>query len=227
VDWRILTGVLSGVVGAVGLVPYILATARRTIRPSALTWTGQALLAGIVFVAQITAEPSWSAVIAGVGVVGSAIVAVLAVRVNLRVTLLDIACAALGLLAIIAWQITQDPRIALGIAIGATLVISVPMLVKTFHDPGSEPLGVFAIWIGGSSLAVISASRLDFLSIGWPAFFTVFDVTMALLVVRGRAVNLGRPHSASQAVRDARTGAGARSMDALDRTTPASQPVDA
>src|SRR5471032_3370590 len=103
-DWRILTGVLSGVVGAVGLVPYIRATAKRQIRPSALTWSGQALLAGIVFVAQITSEPSWSAVIAGVGVVGSTIVAVLAVRVNLlHVALLDIACAVLGLLAIVAW----------------------------------------------------------------------------------------------------------------------------
>jgi hypothetical protein len=192
VDWRILTGVLSGIVGSVGLVPYIRATARREIRPSAVTWSGQALLAGIVFVAQITSEASWSAVIAGVGVVGSTIVAVLAVRVNLRVTRLDIACAALGLLAVIAWQVTRDPQLALGIAIGATLVISVPMLLKTFHDPGSEPLGVFAIWIGASSLAVISASRLDFLSIGWPAFFTIFDVAMALLAARGRALNISR-----------------------------------
>src|SRR6185312_1015895 len=99
-DWRIVTGLLSGVLGTVGLVPYILATARRQIRPSAVTWSGQALLAGIVFVAQITSEPSWSAVIAGVGVVGSAVVAVLAVRVNLQVVLLDIVCAVLGLLAV-------------------------------------------------------------------------------------------------------------------------------
>jgi hypothetical protein len=204
-DWRILTGVLSGVVGCVGLAPYIRATAKREIRPSALTWSGQALLAGIVFTAQITSEPSWSAVIAGVGVVGSTIVAVLAVRVNLHVALLDIACGVFGLLAIIAWQITQDPQIALGIAIGAALIISVPMLLKTFHDPGSEPLGVFAIWIGASSLAIISASRLDFLSIGWPAFFTAFDVTMAFLVARGRASNISRAQTTSQVVRNTRT----------------------
>jgi hypothetical protein len=187
-DWRIVTGLLSGVLGTVGLVPYILATAKRQIRPSALTWSGQALLAGIVFVAQITSEPSWSAVIAGVGVVGSAIVAVLAVRVNLHVALLDIACAVLGVLAVVAWQITRDPHIA----IGAALIISVPMLLKTLHDPGSEPLGVFAIWIAASSLAMISARRLDFLSVGWPAFFTAFDVTMVFLVARGRVFNLGR-----------------------------------
>src|SRR5579862_104169 len=170
-DWRILTGVLSGLVGALGLVPYILATARREIRPSALTWSGQALLAGIVFTAQITSEPSWSAVIAGVGVVGSAIVAVLAVRVNLHVTFLDIACGALGLLAIVAWQVTQDPQIALAIAIVASVIVSVPMLLKTVRDPRSEPVRVFVIWVGGSTLAVISATHLDFLSIGWPAFF--------------------------------------------------------
>ena len=205
-DWRILTGVLSGVVGSVGLVPYALATAKRQIRPSALTWSGQALLAGIVFVAQITSEPSWSAVIAGVGVVGSTIVAVLAVRVNLRVALLDVACAVLGLLAIVAWQITQDPQVALGIAISAALIVSIPMLLKTFHDPGSEPLGVFAIWIGASSLAIISASRLDFLSIGWAAFFTAFDVLMAFLVARGRAFNVGRrAGTAYEVVRNTRT----------------------
>jgi len=205
-DWRIVTGLLSGVLGTVGLVRYILATARRQIRPSAVTWSGQALLAGIVFVAQITSEPSWSAVIAGVGVVGSAVVAVLAVRVNLQVALLDIVCAVLGLLAVVAWQITRDPQIALGIAIGAAFIISVPMLLKTLDDPGSEPLGVFAIWIGASSLAIISASRLDFLSVGWPAFFTVFDVAMALLVARGRAFNLSRRAGETYAVvRDGRT----------------------
>jgi hypothetical protein len=196
-DWRILTGLLAGAVGAAGLVPYILATAKREIRPSALTWSGQALLAGIVFTAQITSEPSWSAVIAGVGVVGSTVVAMLAVRVNLHLAALDIVCAVLGLLAIIAWQVTQDPKIALGIAIGAALIVSVPMLLKTFHDPGSEPLGVFAIWIGGSSLAIISASRLDFLSIGWPAFFAIFDLMMVFLVLRGQASKIGRTSSLS------------------------------
>src|SRR5579864_9148354 len=131
-DWRILTGLLSGAVGFVGLVPYIRATARREIRPSALTWTGSALLAGIVFGAQMVSEPSWSAVIAGTGVVGCTIIAVLAVRMGgWQLAAIDIACATLGLLAIVAWQITQDPQIALGIAIGAALIVSVPMLLKT------------------------------------------------------------------------------------------------
>src|SRR5579862_8726560 len=100
-DWRILTGLLSGAVGFVGLVPYIRATARREIRPSALTWSGSALLAGIVFVAQIVSEPSWSAVMAGTGVVGCTVIAILAIRIGgLRLSGLDIACGALGLLAI-------------------------------------------------------------------------------------------------------------------------------
>ncbi len=189
-NWRILTGLLSGALGAAGLVPYILATAREQIRPSAVTWAGQALLAGIVFVAQITSEPSWSAVISGVGVVGSTVVAVLAVRLNLRVAALDVACGVLGLVAIAVWQATGDPVVALGIAIGATLIVSLPMLWKTLRDPGSEPIGAFAIWIAASSLAIVSATRLDFLSIGWAAFFTAFDVTMAILVLRGRVTRM-------------------------------------
>ena len=184
-DWRIVPGLLSGAVAFGATVPYFVATRRGEIRPNPLAWSGWALLSGIVFLAQILAEPSWSAVIAADGFLCCATVAVLAVRVSgLHPTPLDIVCALFGVVAIVAWQITRDPQIALAVAIAASLILSLPMLLKTIRDPDSEPGRVFLFFVAASVLSMLSASRWDFLSLGWPLTYVAFDGTIAVIALR-------------------------------------------
>ena len=77
-DWHAATGVASGAVALGATIPYMRATARREIRPSAVTWAGWWLESAIVFAAQIVSEPSWSAVLSGTGACYCGIVVVLA-----------------------------------------------------------------------------------------------------------------------------------------------------
>ena len=84
-------------------------------------------------------EPSWSAVISGTGAVYCGIVVVLAVRAGgLGVVALDVVCGALGVAAIVAWQATADPRVALALAIVGDVFLCVPTVVKALRDPASE-----------------------------------------------------------------------------------------
>lgn len=195
-DWQALAGVLSGVLSVASSVPYVLATARHSIEPNALAWGGWTLLNVIVFVAQMTSEPSWSAVLAGTGAGACLAIAVVTIRVSgvRRISAAELVCGTLGIAAIIGWQVTDDPQLALGLAIAASEVMALPMLVKTARDPFSEPAALFVVFMLISALSIASAKRFDFLSIGWPASYLAFDVTIAAITVRARAARaLYRP----------------------------------
>ncbi len=182
-DWRAATGLASALVALVATLPYIRATARREIRPSAVTWAGWWLFSAIVFVAQMVTEPSWSAAISGSATGYCGVITVLAVRNGVRFGVLDIACAVLGVVAIAGWQLTRDPRIALAVAMAGDTVLCVPTIVKTLHDPSSELGARFLIVAGGSLLGVVSAVRLDFLSLGWPSYLVLANATIGLVAL--------------------------------------------
>lgn len=194
-DWRLLAGVLSGVISIGATVPYVVATARRSIQPNALAWCGWTLLNAIVFATQIVSEPSWSAVLPGAGAAGCLAIALVTIRVDRvrAISRAEVVCGAFGVLALAGWQVTDDPQIALGFAIAAFLILSGPMVVKTARDPSSEPTALFVLFMLISALSIVSAARFDFLSLGWPVSYLVFQGTIAAITVRGRSPARYRP----------------------------------
>jgi len=193
-DWRTATGLASGVLALAATIPYIRATARGTIRPNSVTWAGWWLLSAIVFAAQMLSEPSWSAAVPGSSAVYCGIVVVLAVRRGgTRLGALDAVCGLLGVTAIVAWQLTAQPDVALAIAIAGDMVLCVPTFAKTLRDPGSELGSRYLAAAATNLLGAISASRLDFLSLGWPVYLIACNAAIGVLALRpapaGQAVS--------------------------------------
>ena len=187
-DWRSATGIASGALAFAVTVPYILATARGTIRPNSVTWAGWWLLSAIVFAAQMLSEPSWSAAVPGSSAIYCGVVVVLAVRAGgVRLGVLDGVCGLLGLAAILAWQLTAQPEVALAIAIAGDMVLCVPTFAKTLRDPRSE-FGSRYLWVSATNvLGAVSASRLDFLSLGWPVYLVACNAAIGVLALRPAA----------------------------------------
>jgi hypothetical protein len=187
-DWRSVTGLASGVLALAVTTPYIIATARGTIRPNSVTWAGWWLLSAIVFAAQMLSEPSWSAAVPGSSVIYCGIVVVLAVRAGgTRLGLLDLVCGGLGIAAIVAWQLTAQPDAALAIAISGDMVLCIPTIAKTLRDPRSELWSRYLAASATNLLGAISASRLDFLSLGWPVYLVACNAAIGLLALRPAA----------------------------------------
>ena len=130
-------------------------------------------------------EPSWSAVLSGTAAVYCGVVVVFAVRAGgLGLVALDVACGALGVGAIVAWQATQDPELALAVAIAGDVFLCIPTIVKSLRDPSSEMGSRFLVAAGAALLGVVSARRLDFLSVGWPAYLTFANAAIGLVALR-------------------------------------------
>lgn len=137
--WRAALGVASALVYLISAVPYLRALRRRTIRPNLVVWGGGAVVNVIAFVAQLSKEASWSAAIAGVTALYCAAVVALTWRNGDRqLNWLDVACLILGGSAVLAWQLSNNPEVALVLSAAADVVLNAPMLVKTKRSPESE-----------------------------------------------------------------------------------------
>lgn len=181
-DGRALLGAAAGLGNVGATVPYIVATARGSIRPSPLSWAGGALTSTIVFVAQVSSEPSWSAVLPGTASVYCLVIVVFAVRrVTPTWTRLDTACAVLGIAAVVGWQVTGVAEVALVLSIAADLILYTPMIVKTLRDPASEIAAPFLAKATMAFVAAASVRHFDAVSLSWPAYLAVFNGGIGVL----------------------------------------------
>jgi len=186
-DWRASIAIVAGLGNVGATIPYIAATARGSILPSPLAWAGGALTSSIVFAAQMTSEPSWSAVLPGTAIVYcTVIVAITLRRSRPSWTRLDTSCALLGVAAIVGWQVTGVAEVALALSIAADLILFTPMLIKTARHPASEIPGPFLMKTCCAVLAALSVRHLDGTSVSWPLYLATINGAIGLLALSPR-----------------------------------------
>ena len=96
---------------------------------------------------------------------------------------LDAVCLGFGVAAVIGWQLTGVPEVALALSIVADLFVFTPMVIKTAHEPGSEIPVPFLLKAVCAVLAVISARRFDVLSVSWPLYLAAINALIGYLAL--------------------------------------------
>jgi len=187
-DWHLIVGITSGVIQVIAVVPYIVSMFRGTTRPNIVTQILWTTLQTIALLAQFSAGASWSVIILIVLTFNTAIVTVLCFfgYGYKKYGPLDFICFGLAILAIILWQVTKEPMVALALSIVADALASLPMIVKTYREPRSEPVFPWLITILASFLAAISTTKLDFANLAFPVYMIFIDGTVTYLAFFGR-----------------------------------------
>ena len=188
-------GVLAGVAGIAGTIPYVRDILRRSTRPHRGTWLIWSVLAIVVCGSQHADGAAWSLVMAGTHSVLTGLVLVLAIRLGTgglsRVDLLMIAVAGGG---VAGWLVAQEPIVATACVIAADLIAAALMVPKTHRDPGSETVSTFAFASLGGALAAGAVGALEPALLLYPVYYCIVNGALALLIVHRRAGLLaGRP----------------------------------
>jgi hypothetical protein len=170
-----VAGILAGVIGVAGYVPYIADTLGGTTKPDRISWLIWTLEYTIFFAAQAVRGATTSLWLPGLQALGALAVLALAVRHGTgaltagKAALLGGVCLASAL-----WYVTTDPDVALLLALaieGAGMALT---MVKTYRAPDTETL---ALWV----LCAV-AGLVDFAALGdgtptvlfaYPTFFTL------------------------------------------------------
>jgi hypothetical protein len=136
-----ILGLLAGLVGVAGTLPYVRDTVRGRTRPHRGTWLIWGALGIVACVSQRAEGASWSLVLTASQAVLTGVVFALALRHGEGgVTAFELSVTAVACAGIAGWALAREPLVAVACVIAADLSAAAMMTPKTYRDPHSETL---------------------------------------------------------------------------------------
>jgi len=181
-------GLLAGLTGLAGYVPYLRDAWRRASAPDPAAWLIWTVEYGVLLVAQAAQHPPWAALcLAALQLAGTAaVLAVLAVRGGWhfgpgRWVLLG------GTVAVMAaWPFAHAPGLAMCLILGVEGSAMVLVMISAYRDPRSEtPLTWQAFILAGLLDLPALGSRAPRLLYVYPAFFVVMGSGVLIAAALG------------------------------------------
>jgi hypothetical protein len=188
IHWHPIVGVISGVLAALAVVPYIKDILHGSTRPNIVSWALWVLLLFIASIAQISAGASWSLVFLIGDLIGTSIIVILCLfgYGYSEYGRVEWTCLTLAVIAIIAWQLTHQPVLAIVFAIAADFMAAFPTVVKAYRDPWSEHPSTWVIICVASALGILSTTVFDLANIAFPAYLLLINGLIGIFALVGR-----------------------------------------
>lgn len=184
---------LGGVVNIYGIFSYSRDTLQGKTRPNRATWLMWAIAPIIAGIAALAEGAGWASVPVLMAGVGSLFV-LLASFVNSdsfwQLGTLDYVCAVLSLLALILWQITREPEIAIAFAILSDVLATAPTIVKSWEDPDSESPSAYVAGLFNALTSFTAFTTWNFSEIAFPLYLVFVCTCMIITLYRRKLLKL-------------------------------------
>lgn len=182
-DLTPILGLLAGAVGIVDTVPYVRDMLRGLTRPHRGTWLIWGVLAVVAYGSQRADGGSWSLVMTGTQAILTGLVFLLAIRHGEGgLSAVDLSLIGVAGAGVIGWLVARQPVVAVACVIAADLSAAAMMTPKTYRDPGSETLAMYALAGVAGALATAAVGELDVSLMLYPAYYCLVNSAMALLI---------------------------------------------
>ncbi len=183
-NWHAIIGITGGLIQVISVVPYIRDMIKGRTRPNIISWSIWLFLNLIAVFAQFASGASWSILILIVIIFNISLVLFLAVRGfgYRKYGKVDFVCLAMAFLAIILWQVSDKPELAIAMSILADFFALVPTVVKVFHEPFSEYLPAWIMNVSAAVFAGFSTNIINFSNLAFPIYYFITDVLVVGLI---------------------------------------------
>ncbi len=194
-NWHLLLGIIGGVIALLAVIPYIRDILKKTTRPNTVSWSIWAFLLLISILAQMSAGASWSIILLVGDFIGTGTIVIFCLigYGYRKYGWIEWACLTLAILAIISWQTTQQPLLAIAFAVVADAMAAIPTLVKAYRDPWSEHPTMWLIIALGALLSILSTTILNPPNLLFPAYLLAMNGAIGIVALAGRGVNRPNP----------------------------------
>ncbi len=182
-QWIVFIGGAANFVGTGLYIKHVLFGAARPNRITFLLWTAAPLIGGIAAVAR---GATWATVPVFVAAFLPFAILVASFwnpRAYWKLTWKDYFYGALSVMALILWGITNEPNVAIALAILSDLFATLPTVVKAWHHPETE---YGPSYIGSSFnglTGIIAASAFTFEQIAFPIYLFVMMGVIGFVVM--------------------------------------------
>jgi hypothetical protein len=185
-NWHPILATAAGLLAFSSIIPYTKDILHGTTRPNVVTYSLWALLNFITILAQASAGASWSIILLFGDLFAMSIVIVLCLLGHgyKKYGKIEWICTALFVAAIISWQTTNEPLLAIVFAVIADLIAAIPTVVKTYRDPKSEIAGPWFIVAVSAMLGIASTTIFDLPNLLFPFNILLINLIVGTLALR-------------------------------------------
>jgi hypothetical protein len=184
-DLHAIFGVAAGVLSLLAFVPYIASTLRGQTRPNRATWWVWTVCNGVLFASYYASGERRSAWVPLTYMAASLVVAVLSLkRGEGGLSRFDQGCAVASAVGLALWALSGSPLTALAINIGVDFAGALPTIRKTYHDPRSESLSSWLLFLAANGVNLLAVEAWSSPSVALPVYYVAMTLIVVVLAAR-------------------------------------------
>lgn len=168
---------------------YIRAILTSKAKPNSLTWLLWGITPTITLAAALSVNDASNLIITAALALSPLAVSAVAVckdRQSLKFDKFNTICALLAIVGIILWYFTNNPNLAIFLAILADFVSSLPTVVKAKRHPASEYPPTYIMSAIAMLLALLTIPHWTFINAAFMIYVFVLNMIIANLSIYGR-----------------------------------------
>lgn len=171
-----ILGIISGVISAICLAPYIRDILARKTKPERASWLIWSVLGGISFFSQLAKGASDSLWMTGVQTIVVLVVFVLSIKFGSGgLSSRDIKALLVAMSGLLIWYFTQEASWALYIVIIVDAVGAILTMIKAYEDPSSETTVTWFLSGLAGLISAFSVGSWNFILLVYPLYIFIID----------------------------------------------------
>lgn len=172
-------------VTSIGTLQYLMLTIKGKVQPNRITFFFWGLFPLIAFFAQSSAEVSsvvWITLSVGVLPFAIVIASYLNSDAYWKVVRRDYVLAAIAVMAMVLWYVTNDPLTAIFFALLADIFAGLPTLIKSFNVPSSEDWRPYALNCFGFFIGLLSVQEWKFVEYSFVLYLFLMTLIFSVVI---------------------------------------------
>jgi len=179
--------IIGAIIASLGGLYYLYETIIGKAKPNRVTWLLWGLFPMITFIAQRAQGVegiSWVSFAAGATPLLVVAASFLNKKAYWKTRPLDYVLMASALHAMAVWVVTNDPNLAILIALAADLLASLPTIIKSFRHPETESWRAYAISTVGFGISLLALHSWSFESSAFVLYLFTIQLLLTILTIR-------------------------------------------
>jgi uncharacterized protein with PQ loop repeat len=176
-------GIIAGILGLLGCIPYLASIFKRKTRPNKASWIIWALVGGLLAFSYFEDGDKNALWLPLSYFLGPFFIAILSFRYGYSEwSKLEIVCIIMAALSILPWLISANAVVTLLINVLIDSMAAVPTLIKSYREPESEDLTAWLIFLIAGTMELFAISTWDITSI-YPLYLFFLTGSVVLLIL--------------------------------------------
>jgi hypothetical protein len=176
-------GIISGIIGFLAFLPYIVSTFQGKTRPNKATWIIWSILGVIIAASYYAAGARETAMLPFAYALGMILTTAICLRYREEGwTALDKGCLAGAGAGLILWALTKDAAMALYLLTIVDAIGSIPTIEKAWKRPETEDKAAWAMFLIANALNILAINSWTFSVAMYPIYVIILSGTMCALL---------------------------------------------